>query len=220
MNNFCKVSVTCFENGIEKKLSTEESKKIVKVSLLKKPAISVTLSRLTPDEIANHTKQSVLRKIAEPDCAPIRQYLLRDKTSKRKSTEMLRSAPKKAHTELVQQISKPKFVPAVKQDLKEGLIVLAWMRTYSAWPAKIIKLKKTTAHVYFYGDRTNGNVNLEKIGMIGENADLIRFNVKKSILNYRKAVAEVETLKKVPSHLSMLKVKLKIQSSFENDYLN
>lgn len=87
-------------------------------------------------------------------------------------------------------------------------MVLAWMRTYSPWPAKIMRIYKTTAHLYFYGDHTNGTVALEKIGMLAENAHLIRFQAKMTIKNFREAVAEVELLKNVPTYLSMLRVNI------------
>lgn len=76
--DFCSVSVICHDhkNGNVKKLTTEECKKIVKVSLLEEPAITVKLCRLTPNEIEKHTKPNT-NQAAQPVCSPIQKYSLR-----------------------------------------------------------------------------------------------------------------------------------------------
>lgn len=200
--------VIVYENGIKKSLSKEETSKVVTVSVMEKPALVVKLCRLTPDEIKKYTCQSHSKPVAEAVCSPIRKYSLRGNTSKQKSTEILSIAPKRPRTEMVKKTVKPKFIPAIKNMLKDGMIVLAWMRTFFPWPAKILKINKTTADVYFFGDHTKGTVQLEKIGTLSENAELIKFKClnDKKISNYKKAVKEVERINKIPSHLSVLEV--------------
>lgn len=98
----------------------------------------------------------------------------------------------------------PKLSNALKSELVEGLVVLAKMRTYAAWPARIESFKKTCVNVHFFGDDTSGNVPYENIGLFGANHELIKHNLTKTIKGYIKAVRCAEIALSVPSNLSIL----------------
>lgn len=83
-------------------------------------------------------------------------------------------------------------------------MVLAKMKTYSAWPASIRSFGKTYIDVYFYGDRTTGHVGYDNVGLFQCNTELIKFNLKKNIKGYRRAVVCAERVLKIPQHLSIV----------------
>lgn len=99
---------------------------------------------------------------------------------------------------------KPKLIVANKGVLKEGIIVLAQMRTYAAWPAKINSFGKTYINVQFFGDDTTGNVPFGNVGIFNENFQLLKFNVQKKIRGYMKAVRCAELVLNIPDHLSVM----------------
>lgn len=100
---------------------------------------------------------------------------------------------------------KPKFIPAKKDEIKENLVVLAHLQTWSEWPAKVLKINASTVKVIFFADHLTANLKFDKIGLIGENAQLIKFLLtKKKIPNYKKAVVEMEYAQNVPSNLSLI----------------
>lgn len=98
----------------------------------------------------------------------------------------------------------PKLLSAPKTVLREGLVVIAKMRTYAAWPALIKSFKKSCVNVHFFGDNTSGNVPLENIGLFENNHELIELNLKKNIKGYAKAVRSAEGTLNIPSSLSIL----------------
>lgn len=230
------VSVFVNDGKKIKELSKEEVSKKVKITVVdetnRKLGPVVKITRLTKDEINDHvnpklkpkpstsksTEQQTKQHIPRPQAnihneaastsnsteqQPM-QYILRH--SKRKADETVGGEKKKVCKEIAKTECKPKFISAPRNSLQVGMIVLAWMRTYSPWPAKLLVLKKTTADVLFMGDQTKGTVNIEKLGLIGENSALIKHLSLKSIKDYRKAVLEAERLQGVPDHLSVLNV--------------
>lgn len=98
----------------------------------------------------------------------------------------------------------PKLLPAPKSSLAEGLVVIAKMRSYAAWPAKIKSFRKTCVDVHFFGDDSTGTVSYVNIGFFGDNEELIRQNLKKNITGYLKAVRCAEIFMNVPSNISIL----------------
>lgn len=78
------------------------------------------------------------------------------------------------------------------------------MPTYLPWPCRLIEITQKKAEVKFFGDNTTGSVKLDRIGHFKENSDLVKQLATKKIPNYRKAIAEVEIILKVPQHLSIL----------------
>lgn len=103
-------------------------------------------------------------------------YVLR----KRKlALEKIVPPAKKARTEIVRRIPSPKLVVASSDELLEGLVVIAKMKSYAAWPARIKSFRKTCVTVQFFGDETSGNVPYNNIGLIEANHQLIKWNLKK-----------------------------------------
>lgn len=98
----------------------------------------------------------------------------------------------------------PKLVVASKNTLTEGVVVIAKMRTYAAWPARIMSFRKTCANVEFFGEGTTGNVRYIDIGLFQDNNLLIAFNLQKKINGYHKSVQCAEGALKIPKHLSLL----------------
>lgn len=97
----------------------------------------------------------------------------------------------------------PKFVAAPKSTLVEGLVVIAKMRTYAAWPASIKSFRKTCVEVHFFGDDTSGTVPYDCIGLVGDNSEIIKQNLNKKITAYAKAVHCMEIVMNVPSSHSI-----------------
>lgn len=85
-------------------------------------------------------------------------------------------------------------------------IVLAKMRTYSPWPAKIVKIlpSKKKALVYFFGTDNHGEVATDEIVPFVEVALLIKQLASMKIRLYKKAVREAEIFQGVPIECSLL----------------
>lgn len=105
---------------------------------------------------------------------------------------------------VVQNVVKPKLIVAKKEELREGLLVLAKMKTYSEWPARILAFGKTYVDVYFFGDESTGHVPYENVGILNENHHVIRDNLQKSIRGYVQAVTHFERVLKIPTNFSLL----------------
>lgn len=145
---------------------------------------------------------------AQPDFPTVSNELPQTETRytlrKRKDKEIDPiPATKPLRTEIVKD-PRPKFRPANIKYLKKNVVVLAWMPTYSPWPARIVSVAKNRAEISFFGDATTGTVKLERIGLIKQNYDLIRHTAQKKIPFYRKAVMEIEQILNIPQHLSLL----------------
>lgn len=124
---------------------------------------------------------------------------------KRKCTsENIAPPAKKSRNEIVRKISTSKMITAEKTDLIEGLVVIAKMRTYAAWPACILSLQKTCVTVHFFGDNTRGNVSYNNVGLMMVNDELLKCNLKKKITGYSKAVREMEISMGISFDLSIL----------------
>ncbi|XP_031626204.1 nucleosomal histone kinase 1-like [Contarinia nasturtii] len=60
----------------------------------------------------------------------------------------------------------PKFVPAKRDALVVGSPILAWMKSYSPWPARLISIDNANCIVYFYGDNNRtGKVPIDRIDL-------------------------------------------------------
>lgn len=121
---------------------------------------------------------------------------------KRRSEEEIDPEPEKKRICIREK--KPKFIPAKRDQIKENMVVLAHLQTYSEWPAKILQINKLSVKVFFFGDHLTANLKHEKIGLIGENAGLIKCLLKKNIKDYKKSVLEMERVQNVPVHLSIV----------------
>ena len=126
------------------------------------------------------------------------QYNLR----KRVAEDNICPPPKRSCKVVARRTIKvPKLEAVSKKAMVEGLVVIAKMKTYAAWPAVIQSFKKTCVNVRFFGDDSSGNVLYENIGLFENNHELIKQNLKKKILGYSKAVRSAEVVLNVPSKL-------------------
>lgn len=85
--------------------------------------------------------------------------------------------------------------------------VLAKMKSYAPWPAKIQSFSKNgkKAKVYFYGTNNSGGVDIMEIVHFEDAADVIRLLLLRKIPMYSRAVVEVERCCGIPEELSLLK---------------
>lgn len=79
-------------------------------------------------------------------------------------------------------------------NLMVGEIVLAKMRTYSPWPAKIMEINVKKAKVYFFGTNNHGDVNLFDCVPASECGAVISKLLDSKQADYRKAVYEMKTI--------------------------
>lgn len=82
--------------------------------------------------------------------------------------------------------------------------VLAKMRSYSPWPAKLISFTDKKAMVYFFGTNNHGNVPLENVVAFADTNELIRQLLLMKIKFFKRAVREAEVSRGIPIELSML----------------
>lgn len=83
---------------------------------------------------------------------------------------------------------------------------MAKMRTYCAWPARIIKIKGKRTDVFFFGTSQTGTVDTNNITLFKYCHEKIRqlLQRKKNKSKFIVAVKEVEAILKIPDHLSLL----------------
>lgn len=102
---------------------------------------------------------------------------------RKRKGEFLEPEKKKPKLCVAAREKKPKFVVALQENIKEGTIVLAHMKSFSPWPAKVIgktvTKSDTKVKVYFLGDHKTGTVKANQIGLIGENSGLIASLLRK-----------------------------------------
>lgn len=140
----------------------------------------------SPDEKVQPTVRNLRKRIAKDEPA-------------------LSPPPKRARNNgIVACMKMCKLMPASKEELVEGMVVIAKMRSYAAWPAMIQNFRKTCINVRFFGDDTTGNVPYDSIGLFHANTMIIKQNLTKKIAGYYKAVSMAEGTLKVPSSLSIL----------------
>lgn len=161
---------------------------------------TITLTKIDflqhPPKDAN--KEILSRKSETSHCYEFR---------KRKCTQNITLPPAKKTCSTIVRANRlitPKLIPIEKDKLKVGMIVIAKMKTYSAWPAVITSFEKTGVKVQFFGDDTTGKITYNNIGTFHDNEMLIKLNLKKKINGYIKAVRCAEGVLNIPPHLSIL----------------
>lgn len=97
---------------------------------------------------------------------------------------------------------------SIQQQLDVEMIVMAKMRTFSPWPARILEINHTKkrAKVYFFGSNNEGSVDMKEIVEFKKAAQTVRFLLIRNDLIFVRAVKEVERILGIPDHLSLLKV--------------
>lgn len=191
-------TVECIDGNKKKLTKSELDKKINRIEIIESDSFDIKLDRVTVND-----RKKIEEKSAEhrKENVNLNTRTLR----KRKSDHIIEPPKKRARLNtVVKSNQNPKFISTEPCKIKKKSIVLAHMRTYSPWPACVIELNEKTVKVKFFGDDTVGTVKIENIGLIHENEILIKSLLNKKIPNYRKAIAEVEVVLKVPSDLSLL----------------
>lgn len=94
-----------------------------------------------------------------------------------------------------------------KKEFQIGDFVLARMKGYSPWPAKVISFTKDrkSANCYFFGSDNNGSVKTDQIIPFQDGFDTIRLLKMFNLKDFEKGVREIEYINKIPAHLSALR---------------
>lgn len=92
-----------------------------------------------------------------------------------------------------------------KNTLKEGQYVMAKMKSFSTWPAKITGFTKNLnkAIVYFFGTHNSGSVEVKEITLFQESTEVIRLQLLRHSEFFAKGIREVETDLGIPLELSV-----------------
>lgn len=99
---------------------------------------------------------------------------------------------------------------ASRSTIKTNSIVLAKMRTYSPWPAKLVAFKQSTALVYFFGSGNHGEVSTDELVNFEDCLLLIKVLALKKLKNYHKGIREAEVHLRIPSCHSILNAVFKM----------
>lgn len=94
-----------------------------------------------------------------------------------------------------------------KQSVKANDIVMAKMKTYSAWPAQVLTFatNKKRASVHFFGTNNSGSVDAIEIIPFEQCHDVIKLLLLRKMGSFHKGVFEIETILGVPPEMSLLK---------------
>lgn len=94
-----------------------------------------------------------------------------------------------------------------KKEFVIGQFVLAKMRGYMPWPARISHFTKDKSRVscYFYGTNNNGSVNVKEMVPFGDGFSTIRLIKLRHVKYFEKGVKEVELEHGIPEYLSSLR---------------
>lgn len=160
---------------------------------------------LMPSDFAQHSPKQVIALAPVSEQANLYDgYNFRKRKMVEREDKKANPPAKRARTEIIRMNSVTKLITAPKDMLKEGLVVIAKMRSFAAWPARIVSFRKTVVTVNFFGDETIGNVPYKDIGLFETNRQLIKGNLVKKIDGYAKAVQTMEMVLKIPNCLSIL----------------
>lgn len=101
---------------------------------------------------------------------------------------------------------KKKFLDT-KQSIQVNDIVMAKMKTYSAWPARLLAFTQNNkrASVHFFGTNNTGHVDVIEIVPFHHCHDVITLLLLRKLGDFHKGITEIETILKVPDDLSLLK---------------
>lgn len=155
-------------------------------------SFKIVLTRLTRDELLKYTKEENTEK----------KYNLRER---KQEINLVKPAAKRVCLDLVKRIKTPNLITVPQTDLVQGLVVLAKMKKYPAWPAIIMSLRKTCANVQYFGENSTGTVPYHSIGLFQNNHELIIHNLtNKTLRGYDKSVREAEVSLGIPLELSIV----------------
>lgn len=88
-----------------------------------------------------------------------------------------------------------------------GELVMAKMKTYSAWPATIENIAKNgkRANVHFFGSNDKGAVDVSEVVPFDQCHDIIRLLLLRKINTFHKAVREIELILNISPEMSFFK---------------
>lgn len=127
------------------------------------------------------------------------------------------AAKAKLHTQLVAKSlnchindawrSSKKIFLDSKRSVQVNDIIMAKMKTYSAWPGRLSSFTKNNkrASVHFFGTNNIGSVDVIEIVPFELCHDVIKLLLLRKMGQFHKAVLETEAILKVPDNLSLLK---------------
>lgn len=116
-------------------------------------------------------------------------------------------------------IANSTFKTSVKEFRKTGIkleigdYVIARMKGYSPWPAKISSFTKNRCRAlcYFYGSHNNGSVDINEIVPFSNGYDSIRLLMMRNLKDFQKGIRELEIVHGIPENLSSLRETISIQ---------
>lgn len=88
-----------------------------------------------------------------------------------------------------------------------GDLVMAKMKSYSAWPACIESFAKNRkrTNVHFFGSNNKGAVDVSEIVPFSQCHDVIRLLLLRKVTDFHKAIHEIEAVLNIPFERSLLK---------------
>lgn len=96
---------------------------------------------------------------------------------------------------------------AANTPIREDDLVLAKMKSYSPWPARVdgFSKNKKRMNVYFYGTNNTGIVDAVEVVKFEQCHDVIKLLLLRKISEFHKAVREIESILGIRPELSLLK---------------
>lgn len=156
--------------------------------------VTVNLVRLTKSQIKAATTSGLIN-------TP--KYDLRKRIK-------IENSPKKKKTKVVSiatldNMPAPRHWAILKKEntmeIKKDLCCLAKMRSFSPWPAMVVKTNGKMTDVYFFGEATNGKVSTSEIVPFEKCSLLVPKYFK--LNGYLRAVRELELMLNIPHHASL-----------------
>lgn len=89
--------------------------------------------------------------------------------------------------------------------LDVGQYVMAKMKSFSPWPARVTGFTKNRKKVYvhFYGTHDTGSIEVAEITLFEDSKDVIRIQLLRSLDCFAKGIREIETELGIPDELSI-----------------
>lgn len=94
-----------------------------------------------------------------------------------------------------------------RQNIKKNTIVMAKMRSYCPWPARIIEIKETgkKAKVFFFGSNNEGVVDLKEIVEFTKATKTVRLLLLRNQEMFSNGIRSIERILGIPEELSFFK---------------
>lgn len=177
--------------------SRTRSKKYTSVTKKKDNfTVTVSLVRLTKSQIKAATTSGLINTPKYD----LRKRIKIEKSPKKKKTKVVSNA-----IATLENMPAPRHWAILKKEntmeIKKNLCCLAKMRSFSPWPAMVVKPNGKMTDVYFFGKATNGKVLTSEIVPFEKCSLLVPKYFK--IKGYLRAVREMELVLSIPQHASL-----------------